>query len=190
MVHFGSSNNHMGLGETSYPEGSTSGEGIIKAKTVRLDFPRFNGEVPETWSCRAEQFFDFYNTPPNHRISISSFHMDGRALFWFRELRASNSLTTWEEFIRSMKIRFGRSSYDDPMETLCKLKQVATLDKYKNLFDTLSLEVQRLLEEHKLNCFLGGLRDDIRVPVRMFNPKTLVDAYSLAQMQEECVLTT
>jgi hypothetical protein len=41
-----------------------------------------------------------------------------------------------------------------------------------------------------LSCFLGGLKDEIRLPVRMFNPKTLVDAYSLARMQEECILTT
>lgn len=118
LINFGSFTNHLGMGESSYQEGSTFDEGIIKAKTIRLDFPRFEGEDPEMWSCPAEQFFDFYNTPPNHRISISSFHMDGHALVWFRELRASNSLTTWEEFVRAMQIRFGRSSYDDPMETL------------------------------------------------------------------------
>jgi hypothetical protein len=36
--------------------------------------------------------------------------------------------------------------------------------------------------------FMGGLRDDIRVPVRMFNPKTINDAYALASMQEECIV--
>jgi hypothetical protein len=77
-------------GETSFQEGSASGDAIIKAKTVRLDFPRFDGEDPESWSCRAEQFFDFYNTPAEHRIALSSFHMDGKALVWYRELRTSN----------------------------------------------------------------------------------------------------
>lgn len=76
------------------------------------------------------------------------------------------------------------------METLSKLKQVGTLEEYKNQFDTLALKVHRLSEGHKLSCFLGGLCDELCVPVRMFNPKSLVDAYSLARMQEECVLTT
>jgi hypothetical protein len=50
--------------------------------------------------------------------------------------------------------------------------------------------VQHLLDFHKLNCFLGGLKDELRVPMRMFNPKMLVDAYSLARMLEECVLNS
>jgi hypothetical protein len=35
--------------------------------------------------------------------------------------------------------------------------------------------------------FLGGLNDEIRLSVRMFNPKSLVEAYSLAHVQEECL---
>jgi hypothetical protein len=95
-------------GETSFHEGSASGDAIIKSKIVRLNFPRFDGEDPETWSCRAEQFFDFYNTPTKHRIALSSFHMDRKALVWYRELKASNSVKTWDEFVRSMQIRFGQ----------------------------------------------------------------------------------
>jgi len=178
-------------GEKFFCQGETSsGDGFLKPKTVRLDFPRFDGEGAETWCCRAEQFFEYYNTPIDHRLSITSFHMDGRALVWFRELRASTPTLTWPEFVCSLQIRFGKGSYDDPMETLSKLKQEGSLEEYKNLFDTLSLKVQHLPEFHKLSCFLGGLKDEIRLPVRMFNPKTLVDAYSLARMQEECILTT
>jgi len=175
-----------GGGESSR---SGLGDGLLKPKSVRLDFPRFDGEDPETWCCRAEQFFEYYSTPMEHRLSISSFHMDGKALVWFRELRASNPAIPWAEFVRSMQIRFGRSSYDDPMESLSKLKQEGALEDYKNQFDTLALKVRNLPEYHKLSCFLRGLRDEIRVPVRMFNPTTLVDAYSLARMQEECVAT-
>jgi hypothetical protein len=76
------------------------------------------------------------------------------------------------------------------METLSKLKQDGPLEEYKNQFDTLALKAQHLPEFHKLSCFLGGLKDEIKLPVRMFNPKTLVDAYSLARMQEEYILTT
>jgi len=88
-----------------------------------------------------------------------------------------------------MQIRFGQRSYDDPMETLSKLKQEGTLEDYKDQFDTLALKVHGLPDGHKLSCFLGGLRDDIRVRVRMFNPKSLIDAYSLARLQDECLVT-
>jgi hypothetical protein len=87
--------------------------------------------------------------------------MDGRALIWFH---------SWREFVRALQIRFGKGSYDDPMETLSKLKQDGLLEDYKNQFDTLAHKVQHVQEFHKLSCFLGGLRDEIRLPVRMLNP--------------------
>ena len=35
-----------------------------------------------------------------------------------------------------------------------------------------------------MSCFLARLRHEIEMMVRMFNPKTLQDAYSLAKLQE------
>jgi hypothetical protein len=76
------------------------------------------------------------------------------------------------------------------METLSKLKQEGSLEDYKTKFNTLALKVQRLPEKHKLSCVMGGLKDEIRLLVRMFNLKSLLDAYSLARIQEECVMNT
>lgn len=116
--------------------------------------------------------------------------MEGKALVWFQELRTSNNLTTWSEFIKALQIRFGRGSYDDPMETLVKLKQTGSIEEYKSQFELLANRVVGLLDNLKLSCFLGGLSDEIRLPVRMFNPRTLTDAYSLAKIQEELILNT
>jgi hypothetical protein len=173
-------------GEPSGQEGNHSSDGF-QTRSMKFDFPCFDGEDPETWSSRAGQFFDYYCTPDKQRLSISSFHMEGKALSWFQELKSSGSLSSWDEFLRAMKIRFGNGSYDDPMENLTNLKQVGSLEDYKTQFDTLATKVHTLPDFHKLSMFLGGLRDEIRLPVRMFNPKTLIDAYSLARIQEESV---
>lgn len=111
-------------------------------------------------------------------------------MVWFQELKASKTVSDWEGFVRAIQIWFGKGAYDDPMETFSKLKQEGLLEDYKTKFDTLALKVQGLPKAHKLSCFLGGLKDEIRLPVRMFNPKSLVDAYSLAWIQEECVLNS
>jgi hypothetical protein len=142
-------------GETSSFLGSSnSGEGI-KPKTVRLEFPRFDGDDPETWCCRAEQFFEMYSTPDTQRLSISAFHMDGKALVWFQELKVSNELSTWAEFVRAIQLRFGPSPYDDPMETLSKLHQEGSLEDYKNQFDFLALKVHHLPDECCANIYLN-----------------------------------
>jgi hypothetical protein len=60
-----------GGGESS---GSGLGDGLLKPKSVRLDFSRFDGEDPKTWCCRAEQFFEYYSTPMEHRLSIFLSH--------------------------------------------------------------------------------------------------------------------
>jgi hypothetical protein len=164
--------------------GSSSGDGF-HTKSIRLEFPRFDGSEPVEWCYRATQFFDHYNTPSIQRLAIASFHMEGKALVWFQEMNANRCFPTWDDFIKAMQIRFGQGSYDDPMENLTKVKHVGSVEEYKTLFETLAHRVFGLSESHKLSCFLGGLKDDIRLPVRMFNPKTLVDAYSLAKIQEE-----
>jgi hypothetical protein len=76
------------------------------------------------------------------------------------------------------------------METLTKLKQVGLLENYYTQFDNLAIKVQGLPESYKFKFFLGGLKDEIRLLVRMFSPKILIDAYSLARIQEECVWNT
>ena len=44
---------------------------------------------------------------------------------------------------------------------------------YKGNFKILSNRIMGLSESHKLSCFLSGLKDEIRLPVRMLVPKTL-----------------
>ncbi len=172
-----------------FPEDS-SGDVAFQTRPLRLDFPRFDGEDPEGWSYRASQFFDYYSITDVQRFTISSFHMEGKALIWFQELRKSSSLTTWIEFLNALRIRFGRGSYDDPMESLVSLKQTGSVEEYKSQFELLANRVVGLLENLKLSCFLGGLNEEIRLPVRMFNPGTMTDAYSLSKIQEELLLNS
>jgi hypothetical protein len=113
--------------------------------------------------------------------------MKGKAFVWFQELKTNKCMSNWEEFVRAMQIRFGKGSYDDPVETQTKLNQVGLLENYNTQFDNLALKVQGLPESHKLSYFLGGLKNEMRLPVRMFNPRSLIDAYSLARIQEECL---
>ena len=52
-------------------------------KIVKLEFPRFRGENPSGWIYKANQFFQLYGTPPNHKILLASYHMEDEALIWF-----------------------------------------------------------------------------------------------------------
>ena len=39
-----------------------------------------------------------------------------------------------------------------------------------------------LTEDYSLSFFIRGLKDEIKIPVRMFGPKNLQQAYTLARL--------
>ncbi|KAF5450138.1 hypothetical protein F2P56_030513 [Juglans regia] len=115
--------------------------------------------------------------------------MDGEALIWYQEALDTAQFVSWETLMRAMLVRFGPTAYDDPMETLTRLKQVITVATYKASFEALSNRVRGLSEHHKLSCFLSGLKDEIQLPLRMFNPHNLTAAFGLARIQEEYLIS-
>ena len=60
---------------------------------------------------------------------------------------------------------------------------------YKAKFEAVSNRIKGLSPLLKLSCFLSGLKDEIRLPVRMLNPQSLNEAFGLAKIQEEYVLS-
>jgi hypothetical protein len=54
--------------------------------------------------------------------------MEGKAITWYQELEETEILTSWEAFVKALQIRFGTSSYDDPMEALISIKQTSTVE--------------------------------------------------------------
>lgn len=111
--------------------------------------------------------------------------MEGKAITWYQELEETGILTSWEAFIKALQIHFGTSSYDDPMKALISIKQTSTIELYKTQFEMLLNRVRGLSDSHRLSCFLDGLKEEIRIEVRMLNPHNLVATYGLARMQEE-----
>ena len=101
---------------------------------------------------------------------LASFHMDEEALIWFQDNEEIGVFSDWESLVQALHVRFGSNSYDDPMETLTRLRQTSSVAMYKAQFEVLSNRIKRLSSSHKLSCFLSGLKDEIRLPVRMLNP--------------------
>jgi hypothetical protein len=166
--------------------------GRIGCSTLVLSvwsFPRFDGDNPANWSYKANQFFKYYQTPMYHRIHMASFHMEGEALIWFQDADNAGLFSTWEAFLQALLTRFG-PTYNDPMESLMRLRQVSTVAEYTSQFEAPSNQLQGISEHNRLSYFLNGLNDDIRLPVRMLHPPNLGAAFGLAKLQEEYLLTS
>ncbi|MCI39011.1 hypothetical protein A2U01_0060240 [Trifolium medium] len=70
----------------------------FQVRSVKLDFPRFDGKDVLNWIFKAEQFFDYHNTPDEDRLIISSVHLDQDVVPWFQMIQRSNPFRSWQEF--------------------------------------------------------------------------------------------
>jgi hypothetical protein len=68
--------------------------------------------------------------------------------------------------------------------------QTSTVAEYTTQFEALSNRLCGLFDRNRLSCFLSGLKDEVRLPLRMLNPLTLVAAFGLAKLQEEYLVST
>jgi hypothetical protein len=111
--------------------------------------------------------------------------MEGRALTWYNWLTDSGYTGGWEDFASALKTRFAPSVFDDPVGTFTTLKQTTTVEDFQNRFEILSNRIQGLSEDFKVNTFLSGLKEEIRITITMLKPKDLTTAFGLARLQEE-----
>ena len=155
---------------------------------MKLDFPRFSSVDPDNWVYKANQYFGYYQTLIVEKLLKASFHMDLGALIWFQEVEEAGVLFYWEYFVPALHVRFGTSAYDDPMEVLTRLRQTSTVALYKVEFEAVSNKVKSLSPLHKLSYFLSGLKDEIRLPVRMLNPQSSILKQSFWTSQDSRII--
>ncbi|XP_058784831.1 uncharacterized protein LOC131659692 [Vicia villosa] len=154
------------------------------ARSPKLELPMFDGSGPLDWLFQAEQFFNFYNMPPENRLSLISFYMKGDALSWFKWMHNSHLLSDWASFTRALELRFGPSTYDNHQAELFKLKQEGTVVEYQTKFEQLGNQVVGLPQDAILNCFISGLNADIRNEMAIQKPTNISQAIGLAKLIE------
>ncbi|KAL5852866.1 hypothetical protein ACOSQ3_007984 [Xanthoceras sorbifolium] len=92
---------------------------------------------------------------------------------------------TWVEFTKALLLRFGPNDYEDPSEALTRLKQTTTVSAYQEEFEKLSHRVDELPEKILIGCFVAGLKDDIKLDVKIKQPCSLTEVIGVARLLKE-----
>lgn len=92
---------------------------------------------------------------------------------------------TWQGLAELMMREFGSFNKSDYQAALAKMIQLGSVEEYKTQFTKLSRRATGFSQELLLSCFIGGLKDDIRIDVKAQKPRTLYDACELAKVYEE-----
>lgn len=92
---------------------------------------------------------------------------------------------TWAIFEEELWARFGPTECEDFDEALSRVKQVGSLRDYQKEFEKLGNRVQGWTQKALVGTFMGGLKPEIAEGIRMFKPKSLKEAISLARMRDD-----
>ncbi|KAL5753588.1 hypothetical protein ACOSP7_021808 [Xanthoceras sorbifolium] len=76
----------------------------------------------------------------------------------------------------ALLLRFRLTDYKDPSEALIQFKQTTTVSAYEEEFEKLSHRVDELPENFLIRCFTIVLNDNIRLDVKIKQPRSLADA--------------
>ncbi|KAJ9541667.1 LOW QUALITY PROTEIN: hypothetical protein OSB04_028173 [Centaurea solstitialis] len=147
----------------------------------KVELPMFDGDDPVGWITRAEVYFEVQGTPANIKVKLAKLSMEGATIHWFNLLWATTENLTWEKFKQALIERYGGRQSDNPFEELKDLAQIGSVDEFITDFEFVSSQVSRLPEEQYLGYFLGGLRPEIRLRVRTFNPVNRIQAMKIAR---------
>lgn len=123
------------------------------------------------------------------KVSLASFHLEGEANQWWQWLRRAykeeGKDVTWSIFVEELWSRFGPTDREDFDEALSRVKQTGSLRDYQREFERLGNRVQGWTQKALVGTFMGGLKAEIADGIRMFKPKTLKEAISLARMRDD-----
>ncbi|KAL0331637.1 UNVERIFIED_CONTAM: hypothetical protein Sangu_1709200 [Sesamum angustifolium] len=122
-------------------------------------------------------------------MKLTTVHLEGKALQWhqvYMKSQLTRESPRWEEYVRVLNDQFRTFLYEDPISELKKLKQTRMIPEYMDRFDE-PINYLELTETYGISCFLGGLKDEITLQVRMFKPKMIQEIISLARLQEQAL---
>ena len=93
------------------------------------------------------------------------------------------------KILRLLKRRFGDRRRRDEVEEFNKLHQTSTVKDYQERFEELSslmlVRDPHLSESYFVSSFISGIKEEIRPMVKMLKPNTLIEAFEIAEWQEQ-----
>ncbi|XP_026450604.1 uncharacterized protein LOC113350689 [Papaver somniferum] len=158
----------------------------------KLDFPRFNGDNPKSWIQKCEYYFQMHNINEPQKTWMAAIHLDSKANKWYDNFCLTKTDITWPYFCNNVCARFENLVQDNIVGLFNKLAKLTTVDSYFEEFEyykALLLGIHHDFPEYYfIASFIGGLKEELRSSVLMFDPKTFLHAFSLARMQEKTLV--
>jgi hypothetical protein len=178
--------NQLQVGQNIGQQYSSQLRNSVKASKPKT-YNGLRGADPEVWLFQFNQYADINHLGEDDRPKLAATYLEGNAATWWRNLvMQSNDRTgdgiSWVDFQQGLVSMFKPvNAKKIARDKLASLKQTNSVAKYNFDFTQLCLEINDIHESEKLDKYVRGLKEKIRVEVELAEPTTLAQAMSKAQ---------
>jgi hypothetical protein len=145
------------------------------------------GSDVEAWLFQVLQFAYITGIAEDDRAKWAATYLTGKAATWWRGLvmqQANGDIDaiTWNQFYKGLVSMFKPvNAKKIARDKLAALRQTHSVVKYNYEITQLFLEIGDVHESEKLDRYVRGLKDKVRMEVELAEPTTLAQAMAKAQ---------
>jgi hypothetical protein len=149
----------------------------------RVDVTKFNGSDPTGWVTQMEHYFSLYDiTDDLAKLQYGILHLDQERWQWWQWRKTvRQGYVAWTHFVAEIYERFDTDT--NHLGRLTKLKQSGTVEDFIAAFEQLAFHTKGMFDAFFRECFISGLKDEIRAHVLMARPQSWVEAQQVVSSQ-------
>jgi hypothetical protein len=153
----------------------------------RVDVTKFDGSDPTGWVTQMEHYFSLYNiTDDLAKLRYGVLHLDQERWQWWQWRKNSRQgYIAWTQFVAELYERFDTDT--NHLGRLTKLKQSGTVEDFIAAFKCLDFRTEGMTDAFFHECFISGLKEEVRAHVLMARPTTWVEATKKAKEPQQIV---
>jgi hypothetical protein len=137
---------------------------------------KFDGSDPTGWVTQMEHYFSLYGiTDDLAKLWYGVLHLDQERWQWWQWRKTSRQgYIAWTQFVTELYECFDTDT--NHLGHLTKLKQSGTVEDFIVAFERLAFRTEGMTDAFFRECFISGLKEEIRAHVLMAQPSTWVEA--------------
>jgi hypothetical protein len=142
----------------------------------QVDVTKFDGSNPTGWVTQMEHYFSLYNiTDDLAKLWYGVLHLDQERWQWWQWRKTSRQgYIAWTHFVAELYELFDTDT--NHLGHLTKLKQSGIVEDFIDVFECLAFRTEGMSDAFFRECFISGLKDEIRAHVLMAQPRSWVEA--------------
>ena len=156
----------------------------------KIDMRNFDGKDLSTWILQMEQFFNLNNVQNTQKVHTATLYSKPNQFLWYQWLCSHKQFITWAIFMEELIAHYEDTKSNTFFSQLISLKQKGSIMEHIEEFQKLNIRVKYIPEEHRIDVFIGSLKDNIQHDVRLWEPDSLEKAFRLARKMESKIMAT